>query len=534
MKVLLVYPYYPDTFWSFKYALKFTPKKALNTPLGPITVAAMLPTDWEKRFIDMNIAKLTDDDIKWADYVFISAMVVQQKSALEVAARCKKFNTKVVAGGPLFTTGYGLFNYADSDFDYIIRNEGELTLPPFLEDLRRGCPKPLYQTEARADITQTPTPLYSLLDINKYAQVTVQYSRGCPFDCEFCDIVVIDGHVPRTKTRDQIIAELEAIYNQGYRGSVFFVDDNFIGNKKKLKADTLPAIIKWQEAKKYPFKFLTESSVNLADDENLMQLMSDAGFDNVFVGIESPNEESLTECNKFANKKRDLVGSVRKLQNHGFQVMGGFIVGFDHDPISIFKSQINFIQKSNIVTAMVGLLMAPPETKLWYRLKEENRLILDSTGDNTDGSTNIIPKMNFEVLVNGYRQVLHAIYAPKNYYERINNFLKEYRPNEKLLHGPKIRFHKVLSLIKTSFYLGVKDNARLQYWKLFFSTLRKTPRLFPLAITMAAQGYHFRKVYEKIKNTKIDPRITTKQQQLLEKEFSASPVKHPVLKEGYV
>jgi len=515
LKILLVYPKYPDTFWSFKHALKFTPKKALNTPLGVLTVATMLPAEWEKKLVDMNVSKLTDRDIKWADYVFISAMVVQQKSAREVINRCNTLNTKIVAGGPLFTTGYGVFDFSGTD--HIILNEAEITLPLFLEDLKKGCPQPLYQTNERADITKTPIPMFSLVDLKKYAQVTIQYSRGCPYDCEFCDIIILDGHKPRTKTKDQMLAELEAIYNRGYRGTVFIVDDNFIGNKKKLKADVLPAMIQWQEEKEYPFKFLTEVSVNLADDEELMQLMSDAAFMRVFVGIESPNEESLIECNKFTNKNRDLVASVKKLQNFGFEVMGGFIVGFDNDPISIFKSQINFIQKSGIVTAMVGLLNAPAETKLYYRLKKENRMLPGGTGDNTDGTTNFIPKMNFEVLVNGYKHILRTIYAPKNYYERIHTFLKEYKPNKKASPKFKLGVHQIMGLIKSTVILGIKDRARLHYWKLVLSTMLKYPKFFSIVITLAVQGFHFRKVYEKVKDVKVDDAIIARQLEVLNK-----------------
>ena len=513
MKILLVYPQYPDTFWSFKHALRLSRKKALNTPLGPLTVAAMLPTEWKKRFVDLNVRKLKDKDIRWADYVFISAMVVQQTSTMEVVQRCKKLNTKVVAGGPLFTTGYKLVSF--DDIDHVIRNEAEITLPLFLEDLKNGCPKQLYQTDERADVTKTPVPLYSLAEIDKYSQVTIQYCRGCPYDCEFCDIVVMDGHKPRTKTKEQILAEMEAIYRLGYRGTVFIVDDNFIGNKKKLKSELLPAMIKWQKEKGYPFKFLTEASINMADDDELCQMMSDVGFTRVFVGIETPNEESLAECNKFKNQNRDLVADVKKLQNYGFEVMGGFILGFDSDPISIFEHQVSFIQKSGIVTAMVGLLMAPPETKLWRRLEKENRLLPGGTGDNTDGSTNIITKMRLDVLVNGYKQVLHEIYSPKQYYERIHTFLKEYKPNEKIRRGFKLQLSKLRALFEVTIFLGIKDRARLHYWRMVLATLRKYPRYIGIALTLAAQGFHFRKVYEKVKKIKVDDSIVKRQLKVL-------------------
>ncbi|MCK5434222.1 MAG: DUF4070 domain-containing protein, partial [Dehalococcoidales bacterium] len=374
------------------------------------------------------------------------------------------------------------------------------------------------RSDERADVGKTPIPLFSLVDLKKYAQVTVQYSRGCPFDCEFCDIVVIDGHKPRTKTRAQVLTELEAIYSQGYRGTVFIVDDNFIGNKRKLKVDILPAMIEWQKEKGYPFRFLTEVSVNLADDEGLMQLMSNSGFTRVFVGIESPNEESLTECHKFTNKNRDLITSVKKLQNYGFEVMGGFIVGFDSDPVSIFKSQINFIQKSGIVTAMVGLLMAPPETKLWHRLKKENRILPEASGDNTDGTTNFIPKMRLDVLVDGYKQILHTIYSPKQYYERIQTFFKEYQPNRKVDLKLKLEAYIIKGLLKSVFILGFKDKFRVYYWKLVISTLVKYPRRLSLAITLAAQGFHFRKVYEKIKDMKVDDALLALQVKILKGE----------------
>ena len=509
MKILLVYPQYPDTFWSFKHALRLSRKKALNTPLGPLTVAAMLPEAWEKKFVDMNVDKLQDKDIKWADYVFISAMVVQQKSTQDVVNRCQKLGTKIVAGGPLFTTGYKLIDYAN--IDHVIRNEAELTLPKFLEDLENGCAEHIYYTNERADITKTPIPLYHLANISEYSQVTVQYCRGCPFDCEFCDIVVMDGHVPRTKTKEQILSELEAIYSLGYRGTVFIVDDNFIGNKKKLKMEILPAILQWQQERGFPFKFLTEASINMSDDDNLCQMMSDAGFTRVFVGIETPNEESLAECNKYKNKNRDLVADVKKLQRYGFEVMGGFIVGFDNDPVSIFRSQVNFIQKSGIVTAMVGLLMAPPETKLWNRLEKENRLLKGGTGDNTDGSTNIIPKMRFDILVNGYKQVLSEIYSPKQYYERIHTFLKEYKPNDKIKRGFKIKASKIQALIEVTISLGIKDGARLHYWKMVAATMRKYPKYLGIALTLAAQGFHFRKVYEKVKQITVDANVMEQQ-----------------------
>jgi len=494
LKILLVYPQYPDTFWSFKHALKFISKKAAFPPLGLLTVAAMLPDEWEKKLVDMNTTTLTDKDLKWADYVFISAMVVQQNSAREVINRCKEFGTRVVAGGPVFSTGYEEFGY--DDIDHLIVNEAENILPLFLEDLEKGCARHIYTIKERPDITKTPIPLWSLIDKKKYELMSIQYSRGCPFNCEFCDIVVMNGHIPRTKDKKQILAELDALYNQGWRGSVFFVDDNFIGNKRKLKLEILPAIIEWMEERKHPFSLLTEASINLADDEELMRLMIEAGFETVFVGIESPNEESLVECNKLPNKNRDLMAAVKKIQNHGFQVQGGFIVGFDSDPFSIFKSQISFIQKSGIVTAMVGVLWAPPETRLYKRLKKENRLLPGGSGDNTDGSTNFIPKMGRERLASGYKHIVNTIYAPKPHYERIKTFLKEYKPKSKRKGNLSLRY--IGALIKSMWVLGIKEKGRRYYWRLFAWTLLRKPKSFPLSITFAIEGFHFRKVAKKV------------------------------------
>ncbi len=499
MKILLVYPQFPDTFWSFKHTLRFISKKSIFAPLGLLTVAAMLPSDWGKRLVDINVTSLTDEDIKWADYVFISAVYAQKKSTREVVDRCKKFGVKTVAGGPLFTGAYKELGF--DDVDHLVLNEAEVTLPPFLSDLHNGYARHVYTSTERPDITKTPVPLWSLIDKKNYGSMGVQYSRGCPFDCEFCDIIVLNGRNPRTKTKEQIVAELDALHEVGWRDAVFFVDDNFIGNKRKLKAEILPAIIAWTKGNKRPFPFFTEVSLNLVDDEELMRLMIEAGFDTVFVGIESPDEGSLNECNKLPNKNRDLLASVKKIQHNGFQVWGGFIVGFDSDPISIFKSQISFIQKSGIVTAMVGLLNAPPGTRLYQRLKQQNRLLPFGSGDNTDGTMNFIPKMHYETLLSGYRSILNRIYSPKYYYERIKIFLKEYEPRTKT--RVSVKRERIVALIKSAWYLGLKEKGRRYYWMLFISTLLGSPRKFSLFINFAIQGFHFRKVVEKIENTPI-------------------------------
>ena len=488
MNILLVYPEFPDTFWSFKHALRFIRKRASHPPLGLLTIAALLPAGWQKRLVDLNVTHLGQSDIEWADYVFVSAMVVQRETAHRVIDRCKAAGAVVVAGGPLFTGEHEQF----PQVDHFVLNEGEITLPLFLADLARGAPGRLYTTAEHADIRQSPVPLWELADLKRYATMNVQFSRGCPYDCEFCNITALFGHRPRTKTASQIIAELDGLYQLGWTGGVFFVDDNFIGNRKQLKNEVLPAIIEWRRGK-VGLSFGTEASINLVDDPELMDLMARAGFDTVFVGIETPDEDSLAECNKFHNQGRDLVESVRRIQRAGLQVQGGFIVGFDSDTPSIFQRQIDFIQKSGIVTAMVGLLQAPHGTRLYQRMKGEGRLLDEMSGDNVDGSTNIVPKMNLDALRAGYRRILDQIYSPRLYYERVRTFLREYRPPQ---INARLSGEYIMAFFRSIYQLGIKGVERGHYWRLFFWTLGHRPRLFPLAITLSIYGYHFRRVCE--------------------------------------
>ena len=488
MKVLLIYPEFPDTFWSFKHALKFIHKKAASPPLGLLTVGAMLPEEWPKRLVDVNVAKLTEKDLAWADIVFISAMVAQRESARQTISRCKEAGLKVVAGGPLFTSEYEQFE----EVDHFVLNEAELTLPHFLTDLEQGCARRVYETSEFSNIQETPAPMWELANLKRYASMNIQFSRGCPFDCEFCNVTTLFGHRPRTKTTEQIIAELDALYSLGWRGQMFFADDNFIGNKKYLKTQLLPALIKWQKGKT-GIPFNTQASLNLADDVPLMEMMVEAGFDAVFIGIETPDEEGLAECNKKQNKNRDLVESVKLIQRVGLQVQGGFIVGFDSDMRSIFQRQIDFIQKSGIVTAMVGLLQAPVGTRLYKRLKQEGRLVGHISGDNVDGTTNIIPRMDLDALYEGYRDIVRHIYSPKLYYQRVKTFLREYK-------APKIEysldFQHILAFFRSGIRLGIFGKERFQYWKILLWTLFRRPELFTLAITFSIYGHHFRKITE--------------------------------------
>jgi radical SAM superfamily enzyme YgiQ (UPF0313 family) len=492
MKALLVYPEYPLTFWSFDYALKFISKKAAYPPLGLITVAAMLPVDWEVRLIDMNVEKLLDSDLQWADCVMISAMLIQKESVHSVLQRCRSLGRKVVAGGPLFNgTPEGYLDLVD----HLILNEAEITLPLFLADLEKGNPQKVYRANSYPELSLTPTPRWDLIKIKKYATLMIQCSRGCPYDCEFCDITRLYGRRPRVKEAGQLLGELQVIYDLGWRGTVFIVDDNFIGNKVKIKK-ILPALIKWMEAHQYPFQFTTEASINLAEDDELIELMAEAGFDTVFIGLETPNEESLLECAKIQNRGVDMVAAIKKLQGAGIQVFGGYIVGFDSDDEGIFSRQIKFIQESGVVTAMVGLLNALPKTKLWKRLMAEDRLQLDTTGDNTDGTINFVPKMDQNMLINGYRTIVRTIYSPRYYYRRVCNFLENYQPRRRWA----VKRHDIKAFFKSIFYLGIVGNGISQwyYWKMVCKSLIFYRSLFPDAVKLMVFGYHFRKVSKKV------------------------------------
>ena len=486
MNILLVSPQTPDTFWSFKHAVRFVSRKASMAPLGLLTVAAMLPPEWNLKLVDLNVTWLKDQDLRWADYVLIGAMLVQKESVREIVARCAALNKTVIAGGPLFTTGHETF----PEIQHFVLGEAEEIMPQVVADLQRGQLQPVYEGTHRPDITHTPVPRWDLIRMKDYVTMSVQFSRGCPFDCEFCDIIVMNGRVPRTKTPAQLVAELEALRQRGWREMVFLVDDNFIGDKRRTRA-LLRELIEWRRRTRPTMGFLTEASVNLADDPELMRLMVEAGFRKVFVGIETPSAEALEECRKLQNRGRDLVSAVHTLQQHGLEVMGGFIVGFDSDQTDIFKRQFDFIQHSGVVTAMVGLLTALPQTRLWKRLKNEGRLEAESSGNNTQAELNFKPKLNREFLQAGYRDLMKKLYEPKAYYQRIQTFLKNHRP-----HGPRLRLSRadLLAFAKSFWLLGIWYRGRVEYWKFFWNTLLRRPRQFPRAIELAIVGYHFRRV----------------------------------------
>ena len=486
MRVLLVSAATPDTFWSYKHVLSFISKKACFPPLGLLTVAAMLPKRWDLKLVDLNVTSLTDAQLGWADYVFVSAMLAQVGSAREVIARCSKLGKTVVAGGPLFTTGHAGF----PEVKHFVLGEAEDIMSELVADMLSGDLKEFYRCEKRPDIRQTPVPRWDLIKFKHYALMPLQFSRGCPFNCEFCDIIVMNGRVPRLKTNEQMIRELDSLADAGWTDPVFIVDDNFIGNKAKAKA-FLRELIAWEQRRGIRLQFTTEASLNLADDPELLDLMVRAGFKKVFVGIETPQEDSLLECAKVQNAKRDMLTAVKTIQKSGLEVMGGFIVGFDSDKPNIFERQIRFIQEAGVVTAMVGLLQALPGTRLFSRLRQEGRILHDASGNNVEASLNFVPKLDREVLVEGYRSLVKRLYTPRMYYRRILTFLREYRPQGQGIH---LSWRDVKAFFKSLWVMGVLSRGRREYWKFFTKALLFHRRAFPEAMTLAIIGYHFRRV----------------------------------------
>ena len=487
MKVLLINPEFPDTYWSFRHALPFEGKRCSFPPLGLLTVSALLPATWERKLVDLNIESLKTADIEWADMVFATAMLVQKDSLRQVVRRCKTLGKRVVLGGPYVTTTIEDL----PDADHVFLGEAESTLPQFIEDLARGEAKRTYKADERPPLSMTPMADFHLANMKHYGAMSVQYSRGCPFSCEFCDIIEIYGRVPRTKSVQQMLAEFDALYELNWRGTLFIVDDNFIGNKKNVR-QLLPEITKWQKAHGYPFSLLTESSLNLADDEALLASMRDAGFHRVFIGIETPVAESLVEAQKSQNRG-DLLGSVEKIQSYGMEVMAGFIVGFDNDPVDIFDRQIDFIRKSAIPVAMVGLLNALPDTQLWKRLEREGRLLGEASGNNTECELNFKTRLDPAFLIQGYQTIMRTIYSPREYYERVLVSMKRTaqqfsEPNH---YGV---FRAVTALTRILLKLGVLDRERKEFWRFFTKALLKHRTRIAESLRHAAMGYHFRKL----------------------------------------
>ncbi len=486
MNVLLISPPTPETFWSFKHVMRFVSKRAAFPPLGLLTVAAMLPDHWQLKLVDLNVGRLETRDLKWADYVFLSGMIVHKDAIHDIAECCQRVGTPIIAGGPLFTTGHANF----PNIRHFVLGEAEELMPTVIADMCRGTLKHTYVASSRPNIAHVPPPRWDLIDVRQYVTMSVQFSRGCPFDCEFCDIVVMNGRVPRTKAPSQLIEELEQLRRHGWQDNVFVVDDNFIGNRQQAKA-LLRELIRWRQRTDTKMGFLTEASANLAEDPELCELMIRAGFKKVFVGFETPALESLQECGKVQNCRGDLSESVQVLQEAGFEVMGGFIVGFDSDPADIFKRQFEFIQRTGVVTAMVGLLTALPETRLYRRLMQEGRLEVESSGNNTLATLNFRTVISRSYLTQGYRDLMKKLYEPRHYYRRIRTFLEHSRSS-----GPRLSLSgwELRAFVRSLWLLGVWHSGRIAYWRLLATTLLRRPSRFSQAVELAIIGHHFRRV----------------------------------------
>ena len=487
MNALLIYPKWPDTYWSFRHALPFQGKRSAYPPLGLLTVAALLPKHWAKRLVDTNVRGLKDSDLVWADVALVSGMLVQKDNLLVILDRCRAHGIPTVVGGPIASGFAELHSYAD----HVVIGEAEELIAPLAEDLERGTAKPQYKASERPSLARSPLPDLSLISTGHYCSMAIQYSRGCPYNCEFCDIIEIYGRKPRTKSVTQVIAELEQLYRRKWRGAVFLVDDNFIGNKKDVK-QLLPAMAEWNDRHRRPFTFFTEASINLADDPELLALMKAAGFIRVFLGIETPVEASLKEANKLQNTQRSLLDSVHSIQQYGIEVMAGFIVGFDSDPDDVFDRQVEFIEESAIPIAMVGLLQALPGTQLYRRLQREGRLLGNANGNNIDCHLSFIPTMSAERLLEGYRSILKRIYDPAAYHDRVRRFLERYRPTLRTRRS----LSEYVALCRSVVKQGILGNARTSYWRLLIHAALRYRHAFGTAVTLAILGYHFSAVTE--------------------------------------
>lgn len=475
-----------------KFALDFVGKKSSMPPLGLLTVAGMFPRKYQLKVVDMNVEPLLDAHLEWADLVLTSTMIVQKDSLQEVIERCNRHDVPLVAGGPHPTS----FHEEMEGVDHFVLGEVENILSDFLRDFENGTAREIYRAAEKPDIGQTPLPRYDLIDLESYGSMALQFSRGCPFDCEFCDITKLFGRIARTKTHGQMLAEFDLLYQLGWRGALFLVDDNFIGNKKAV-LELLPHVAEWQQEKDYPFSLFTEASVNLARMGGLMEAMVDAGFSMTFLGIESPNPEALLKTKKKQNTSHGQVDylfqAVRKIQNTGMEVMGGFILGLDGDGEDVFDAQIRFIQEAGIPMAMVGLLSALKGTDLYNRLQKEGRLLDESGGDNVSVNLNFVPEMDPHVLVEGYKRVLRSLYDPglKNYFDRCLTLLSQLKPTPHSVR--RIKAYELLALLKSVRRQALSKQGPA-YVGFLAKVLKNYPRMFPEAIRLAIMGYHFEKV----------------------------------------
>ncbi len=485
MRVLLIYPLFPKSFWSFEKTLALVDCKALMPPLGLITVAAILPQEWEFRLLDHNIEEINESDLDWAELVIISGMIVQKEDMLVQIAAAKQKGKLVAVGGPYATTS----PQEVSEADFLVLDEGEITLPMFVEAIEKGDRSGVFRAAEKPAVTETPIPRYDLLDLTAYDNMSVQFSRGCPFQCEFCDIIVLYGRKPRTKTPEQLLAELECIYDLGWRGAVFMVDDNFIGNKRNVKL-LLKELKVWMAEKEYPFGLTTEASVDLAQDDELMKLMVECNFKKVFLGIETPDQDSLALTNKFQNTRDPLTESIDKITRAGMQVMAGFIIGFDGEKPKAGDRIVQFVNQTNIPLAMFSMLQALPSTALWTRLEKEGRLVNSSANINQTTLMNFVPTRDIEEIATEYVNAFWELYDPAAYLTRIfDYYMKLGEAKNVVSKRPSWKTIRALGLLLWK--QGVIAKTRLLFWSNLIQVLIKKPRQLEIYMTLCAYLEHF-------------------------------------------
>jgi radical SAM superfamily enzyme YgiQ (UPF0313 family) len=509
---LLVYPrFQPHTFWNYQETCELVGARYSAAPLGLITVAALLPADWSLRLVDRNTAELAEADLEWADLILTGGMLSQQRDALDLVARAKARGKPVVVGGPDVTCNPGV--YATADFRVL--GEAEEVLGEFLADWAAGATTGLFTAQGYPDLTRSPVPRFDLLKLGHYMHVGVQYSRGCPFDCEFCNVVELNGHAPRTKSPEQMLRELDALHALGYRGHVDFVDDNLIGNRKAVKP-FLRELARWLDARGRPFEFTTEASLNVADDDDLLRLMRCANFFAMFVGIETPDPAALLQANKKQNVRRDIAQSVRKIHQAGIFVNAGFIIGFDAEKESVASGLVDCIEAANIPVCMVGLLYALPGTNLARRLVAEGRMdasapsVADDDADQCTSGLNFTPRRPRRDALLDYKQVLERIYSPEAFFGRVRRMSRELDRSE---HRLRTSFHNawrdLRAFLRMLWRMGVRDGAvRRQWWGSLLDCLLHNPRSIKIVASFAALYLHYgpfsRRIIERLERQIAD------------------------------
>lgn len=509
MKVLLVYPVFPQSFWSFDETIKLLGRKAMLPPLGLVTVAAMLPEDWEFKLVDRNIREVTEEEWAWAEMVMLSAMIVQKRDLHGQIKEAKRRGKQVVIGGPYPTALPD--ECADVGADFLVLDEGEITIPRFLAALARGDESGTFRSDGeKPDVTTTPVPRFDLLDLGSYSEMSVQFSRGCPFLCEFCDIIVLYGRKPRTKAPAQILAELQCLYDLGWRRSVFMVDDNFIGNKKNVKL-LLNELEPWMVEHGYPFSFATEASVDLAQDVGMMEQMVSCNFGSVFLGVETPDTESLALTKKSQNNRDPLIESVERIAKSGLRVMAGFIIGFDNEKPGAGQRIVDFVERTAIPTAAFSMLHALPDTGLSKRLAKEGRLLEDRGGDlNQTTLMNFQPTRPMEEIAREYIDGFWQLYDANRYIDRVfrhfmmlneGKFPKKPRSARKKLDRENRR-----ALASIIWRQGILRKSRWKFWSHLWQMYRRNPGGIGSYLSTCAQFEHFH-IYRKLVRTEIEEQI---------------------------